>query len=193
MSFRSSLILPSLAATALVCASTPDDARFAKRSIYFNLTGGQSLLILGSEDRRAGIGFGFAYGRPEPRFTFHRTKAELVYEIYYDHTESRGASGHGPNQVESYGTLAYGRYHWSAGRKLGIYATAGIGLQYSNQTTVDLGSHINSTPMIGFGITWDAGEGEGSLGIRLLHISNAGLIPPNQGQNQLFLVYTWRF
>jgi len=58
---------------------------------------------------------------------------------------------------------------------------------------VDLTSKINSTPMLGIGISWDTGQGEGSLGIRFLHISNAGTVQPNQGQNQLFLVYTWRF
>ena len=54
-------------------------------------------------------------------------------------------------------------------------------------------SKINSTPMIGFGVSWNTSEGEASIGLRLLHISNAGLVGKNQGQNQLFLVYSWRF
>ena len=109
------------------------------------------------------------------------------------HTGSRGASGEGPNQVESLGFLVYARYAASVSKKLGYYVNVGLGLQYSNQQTVDLSSKINSTPMLGVGLTWDTSNGEASLGLGLLHISNAGTVPPNQGQNQVYLMYGWRF
>jgi hypothetical protein len=197
MNFRSWMVLAVLGGVGMAHAGGDrwdiKTTKLVAPSYYINFFGGQSLLIIGSEDRRVGIGIGLGYGRPEPRFTFQKVPAQLVYEVYYDHTSSRGASGQGPNQVESVGALAYARYMWAKKRGMGFYATVGWGLQYSNQTTVDLGSKINSTPTVGFGVTWDTGEGEGSIGIRLLHISNGGLVPPNQGQNQLFLVYSWRF
>lgn len=162
-------------------------------SYHFSLFGGQSISILGSEDRRTGFGVGFGYGRQEPRFAIKGLRSQLVYEGYYDHTSSRGASGFGPNQAESFGVLAYGLWRWPPKGGLGLYAAAGWGLQYTNRTSVDLDSKINSTPMIGLGVSWDTGKGEGSIGLRMLHISNAGTVGRNQGQNQLYLVYTWRF
>ena len=139
------------------------------------------------------IGVGLAYGRNEPRFAIPGANSELVYEAYYDQTRSPGASGQGPNSSYSYGVLAYARYRWPKKRGWGLYATAGWGLQYTDRTSVDLDSHINSTPMLGLGVAFDTGDGEGTIGLRFLHISNAGLVGRNQGQNQLFLVYSWNF
>ena len=161
-------------------------------SYYFQIFGGQSMTILGSEDKRTAFGIGVAYGRPEPRFHIDGTGAQLVYEVYYDHSSSRGASGQPANETDSFGALAYARYRWPMREGFGFYATAGWGLQYSDRPTVDLDSRLNSTPMVGFGIAWDTGEGEGSIGLRFLHISNAGIVGRNQGQNQLHLVYSWR-
>ncbi|OJU62729.1 MAG: hypothetical protein BGO01_09985 [Armatimonadetes bacterium 55-13] len=197
MNFRGCVLggVVALASVAMASdeVSLPVNTDTRRPHYYFNIFGGQSALILGSEDRRVGIGVGLGWGRPEPRFTFKKVKAELVYSVYYDHTGSRGASGEGPNQVESLGFLVYARYAASVSKKLGYYVNVGLGLQYSNQQTVDLSSKINSTPMLGVGLTWDTSNGEASLGLGLLHISNAGTVPPNQGQNQVYLMYGWRF
>jgi hypothetical protein len=163
------------------------------KSYFVHLFTGQSLTVLGSEDRRTGFGLGFAYGRPEKRFAAKGVGAQIVYEVYWDHTSSRGASGRGPNQAESLGGLAYGRWRWPMHRNLGFYACAGWGLQWTNRTSVDLDSQLNSTPMVGLGVSFDTGRGEGSVGLRFIHISNAGFVGSNQGQNQLFLDYSWRF
>lgn len=163
-------------------------------SYYFNLFGGTSLIVLGSEDKRTGIGVGFGYGRPEPKFRWRDTPAQLVWEVYYDHSSAPAFRNDPPNQTESFGLLAYGKWRWPPNKKgVGYYMTAGWGLQYSNRTTRDLDSKINSTPMIGIGVAWDTGNGEASLGLRFLHISNAGLVGNNKGQNQLHVVYSWRF
>jgi len=183
----------TVATTAVADDGEPWQIPVDKPSYYLNVFGGQSMTILGSEDRRTGFGIGFGYGRPEPRFNVSGVRSQLVFEAYYDHTGSRGASGQGPNEAESFGILAYGHWRWPKKRGGGLYATLGWGLQYTNRTSVDLDSQINSTPMVGFGVAWDTGQGEASIGLRLLHISNAGLVGRNQGQNQLFLVYTLRF
>ena len=195
MNRRISWIAALIAFSSLALADEPDkfQSQLDVPSYYFNIFGGQSMTILGSEDRRTGFGVGFGYGRPEPRFHMRGVRSQLVYEAYYDHTSSRGASGMGPNQAESFGLLAYGMWRWPPRRGFGLYATAGWGLQYTNRTSVDLDSKINSTPMLGLGVSWDTGRGEGSIGIRFVHISNAGLVGNNQGQNQLYLVYGWRF
>jgi Lipid A 3-O-deacylase (PagL) len=195
MNLRNILIALLLMLCALGLADNRDPRLkiLVAPSYYFNIFGGQSLTILGSEDKRTAIGFGVGYGKPEPRFAMPRVGAQLVWEGYYDHSGSPGIRNDRPNQAESLGVLAYGRWRWPQKRGLGAYATLGWGIQYANQTSRDLDSKINSTPMIGFGVSWNTGQGEGSLGIRLLHISNAGLVGENQGQNQLFLVYGWRF
>ncbi len=185
----------------MLCASTvglasEESALPSKLDVplyYFNVFGGQSMTILGSEDRRTGFGVGLGYGRREPRFHVKGLTSGLVYEAYYDHTSSRGASGFPPNEAESFGVLAYGLWHWQASKKFGIYGTAGWGLQYTNRTSVDLDSKINSTPMVGLGVTWGMGKTEAAIGLRVLHISNAGFVGNNQGQNQLYLVYSLRF
>lgn len=183
---------------AIASSTLADDTeakirRLVAPSNYFNLYGGQSMTILGSEDRRTGFGVGLGYGRPEPRFAFRGVGAQLVGELYYDHSSSPGASGQGPNQSESIGVLVYAQYRWPKRRGLGLFASMGWGIQYTNQTSVDLDSHLNSTPMIGLGASWDTGDGEASIGLRFFHISNGGQVGNNQGQNQLFLVYSWRY
>lgn len=191
---RNAVIFGFLLATSSQAMEERSLALFSKSpSTYFSVFGGHSIAILGSEDPRIGFGFSVGYGRSEPRFAFRSIDAQLVFEGYYEHSSSNGASGHGPNHTEAIGALAYARYRWPMYKKAGAYFTVGWGLQYANQNTVDLDSKFNSTPMVGFGVTWDTGKGEGSIGLRLLHISNAGTVGDNQGQNQLFLVYSWRF
>ncbi|MCC7230444.1 MAG: acyloxyacyl hydrolase [Fimbriimonadaceae bacterium] len=160
---------------------------------YISVFGGHSITILGSEDPRAGFGLSMGYGRHEPRFAIRDVDTQLVYEGYYEHSSSNGVSGHGPNHTEAFGMLAFARYRWPKNKGVGFYFSVGWGLQYATRRTVDLDSKFNSTPMVGFGVAWDTGKGEGSIGLRLLHISNAGTVGDNQGQNQLFLVYSWRF
>lgn len=185
--------LIAMASLALADDPLPRQTKLNAPSTYLNIFGGQSMTILGSEDRRTGFGLGIGFGRPEPQFRIRGIRSQLVCEAYYDHTSSRGASGFGPNQADSFGLLAYGLWRWPKKRGLGLYATAGWGLQYTNRTSVDLDSKINSTPMLGLGVSWDTGGGEGSIGLRFVHISNAGFVGRNQGQNQLYVVYSWRF
>lgn len=188
-------LIAALMGAALASADNDDPhvRLLVAKSYYMHVFTGQSLTVLGSEDRRTGFGLGFAYGRPERRFATRGIGAQMVYEVYWDHTSSRGASGRGPNQAESFGALAYGRWRWPMHRGLGLYASAGWGLQWTNRTSVDLDSQLNSTPMVGLGVSFDTGHGEGNLGLRFIHISNAGFVGSNQGQNQLFLDYSWRF
>ena len=169
------------------------DERTAKTH-YFGAFFGQSQLILGSEDRRTGGGFSYAYGRPEPQFKWKSIPAQLVIEGYTDHTHSHGVDTERSNDTLSYGVLTYGRWRWPVTkRRVGIYFDLGVGLQYANRSTSDLDSRINSTPMMGFGGVFQFGSQELLLGVRFLHISNAGTDKPNKGQNQLFITAAVRY
>ena len=155
---------------------------------------GQGQLILGSEDSRYGGGFFYAWGRPEPKFRWGSVPAQAVFEAYADHTHSTGASGNPGNDTWGYGVLAYGRWRWPISHNgWGAYGDFGLGLQYASHSTVDLDSMWNTTPMGGLGVARQFGSQEFLVGVRLLHISNAGTVGHNQGQNQLFLTLGIRF
>ncbi|MDR3692042.1 MAG: acyloxyacyl hydrolase [Fimbriimonas sp.] len=163
-------------------------------SHYVNLFYGQDQLVLGSEDQRYGGGIGYAYGRPEPRFQRGRITGQLIYEIYGDHTQSSGVDGKHSEPTVAVGSLAYARWRWpidAAGN--GVYAELGWGFQLANRSTVDLDSQLNSTPVTGFGGTFKVGKQELTLGLRYLHISNAGLRGHNFGQNELLILAGVRY
>jgi hypothetical protein len=154
---------------------------------------GQSVVVLGSEDIRYGAGMGFAYGKPERRFRFRSIPAQLIFEGYFDRTSSRFRYDN-PRDTYSFGGLVSARWYWPRNEfGWGMYGDLGWGLQYANHPTRDLDSTVNSTPMIGFGGVFASGRNEYLIGLRLLHISNAGTKEPNQGQNQLFLTLGYRF
>jgi len=155
---------------------------------------GKSIGWLGSEEVRVGGGVGYAVGKPEPRFAWGRITAQVVYEGYVNHTWGMSSyKGHDVNTI-GVGALAYGRWFWpkdSAGR--GMYADLGWGLQYANHPTHDLDLKVNSTPVVGIGGLFPAGKREYMIGLRYLHVSNAGTKEPNQGQNQFYLLFGVRF
>ena len=187
-------ILAVFAFSAFATASDNDIDPRISSSHYVMGFFGQSEIIFGSEDGRFGGGFSYAYGRPEKRFTAGKIPAQFVYEGYIDHTQSDGGSGYPANSTFAVGGLGYARWRWpmdSQGN--GVYADLGWGLQLANQPTLDLESRLNSTPVGGFGGVYKAGDREYLIGIRFLHISNAGLVKPNYGQNELFLTLGVRY
>jgi hypothetical protein len=63
----------------------------------------------------------------------------------------------------------------------------GEGLQYATRPTYDLPSEINSTPILDLGTAVHIGRQDALFGIRFLHISNAGFVSPNRGQDEFFI------
>jgi hypothetical protein len=155
---------------------------------------GQSATILGSEDGRFGGGVSYAFGQPEKRFYMKGIPAQLVYEGYIDHTQSDGGGGIPANSTMAVGALSYARWRWPIDRDgNGVYADLGWGLQFADRTTLDLDSRLNSTPVLDFGGTYKEGNHEYLIGIRYLHISNAGTVRPNYGQNEFFFTLGVRY
>lgn len=184
------------AALFCVIAATPAQTQDTRTysSHYFSTFFGQSQLILGSEDRRTGGGFAYGYGKPDPGFRFKNIPAQRVYEIYGDKTVSLGVDRKPGDYTYAVGVLMYSRHLWPISPAgWGAYFDFGWGLQYANQATHDLDSHLNSTPVLGFGGSYKIGEHELLLGVRFLHISNAGFKGKNRGQNELFMTATYRY
>ena len=186
MKFLATLVSLSVFATAM---GDELNAKTHYASVFF----GRSALIFGSQDIRTGGGFSYAYGRPEPRFQIKSIPAQFVWEGYYDHTHSSGLQDRA-NDSDAWGVLGYGR--WRGRRNhlgMGLYFDFGWGFQYASRHTYDLDSLVNSTPFLGIGVAMPFGSQEGMLGIRYLHISNAGTVKPNRGQNELFFTAGLRF
>ncbi len=175
----------ALFVAVLLAGSASAQDMFAP-SHSFSLWFGKSAKILGSSEVRAGGGVSYDYARPEPRFKFGGVRAQIVYEAYLDYTDTVGAIR--PREATyAGGGLGFARW-WGRPFKVGpaFYADLGWGLQVATRPTYDLPSEVNSTPMFDIGAALPAGREQILLGIRFLHISNAGLVPPNRGQDQFF-------
>lgn len=145
--------------------------------------------FVGSEDHRKYQYLGVAYARPEPRLRFRRYKAEIVLEGYYERSHSPGASEQAMNTTDAWGVMAYARYRFGGQ----FFFDIGWGAQYVDQRTVDLSSRLNSTPNLALGIAIPDGNREVLFGVRLLHVSNAGLSGNNQGLNNLGIFAAVKF
>lgn len=166
---------------------------FKSRWLVTGFVGGSLVPFLGAEDPRTMRGFGIQYARPNRRLRFRQIPAELVFEGNYTWSSSPGVSQQPANSTDAYGLMAFARYRWPAKRGVSFYADIGWGLQYASMRTVDLNSRLNSTPILGAGLAFRAGDQEVLLGARFVHISNAGLEGDNQGQNQFAATVTVRF
>lgn len=156
---------------------------------YLSGFSGTSVIILGSQDLRTGNGLGVAYEiGPVSKLRWGRAHANLVIETYYDITKSPGVRNTPPNSTQAWGTLAMARYRYSNMDAPTGFLDVGWGFQYADRSTRDLSSKVNSTPVIDLGFEIGREHPGALVAARLLHISNAGTMPKNKGQNELFLL-----
>jgi hypothetical protein len=176
----------ALAVSAATAFAQDPEENHHDVSVFF----GKSAILLGSSDIRYGGGLSVSYGRYEPRFSSRFASAQLMYEGYLDNTRGNGESA--PIDISyALGGLAYMRWVPRMSKSVPRpYFDFGWGFQYASRPTHDLPSEINSTPFGDLGIAIPAGPDEVLLGVRFLHISNAGLVRPNRGQDELFLIAT---
>ncbi len=188
MTLPSRTLVASTLLAALLAAAPP--ARAEERGVV--LFGGTNKHFLGSEDNRAGGGIGLWTLRPEPRLRWGTLRGEVRYELDYMASTGPGAYEFRPDRTDALGALAL--YRLSRYRRgQGLYLEAGIGLQYSSQTSHDLPLPLNTTPAGGVGYRFLAGGRAVELGARYFHVSNGGRRPPNGGQNWLFATLSLSF
>jgi hypothetical protein len=156
-----------------------------------DLAAGRSLVpFLGDSDLRNNFTVGLEYIKPEKHLRIGKRSGELFQELYYEHSGSKGGAGYYgnlPAQYDAAGYLFGARYIWGLHGAYKLYGDIGLGLYYDTQRTEDLPSRLNSTPFLDFGVIIPNGRNPVTVGFRFLHISNGGTVPPNGGQNQLFL------
>lgn len=109
-------------------------------------------------------------------------------EAYYDYTKSPGVRSTPRNSSQAWGLLAMARYKWTQPDAPTSFIDIGWGVQVANRTTRDLESKINSTPVLDFGVVLGRGHEAAIVAARFLHVSNAGTVGDNRGQNQLYLL-----
>jgi hypothetical protein len=181
-------------AVALMHVGAPVQPTVSPGRWAIHASAGKTIVpFLGDEDPRRNTLIGVQYYKPEPRFRFRRKKANLMQELYYEHSESPGASGEPANKTDAGGYLFGAEYTWGLRGNLRLYGTGGLGVQYVSRRTVDLPSRLNSTPFLDLRLGIPAGVNEILIGARFLHISNAHQSGNNQGQNQLFFDVGYRF
>lgn len=166
-----------------------------KRWILEGFTGRGLVGFLGSEDPRVARGLGLGYAFNTPNFlNIHGKESELIVLGYYHRSTSKGVSGQPANGTDAFGTLGLARYY--IGPRIGgmaPYAEAGLGIQFQDQETVDQSSTYSFSPTVGVGISMRGKDSELMLGVRLLHLSNAGTRGNNQGSNQILITMGLRF
>jgi hypothetical protein len=153
----------------------------------------RSLLILGSGDSRSGSYLGLQVSVPMPSRLLKKGDTSLVIEGYHLFTKGGGLYEFGIDRSFAYGILAMSRWKTGFSANGSTFFELGWGLQAQDTTSHDLGSRLNSTPTLGIGWMGKGGKTNFQLTARFMHISNAGLIPRNLGQNQIQILFGIRF
>lgn len=164
---------------------------YSKPAWYVSFFGGHSARVFGSEDIRTDYGFGIAWQKPEPHFKWRHGPAELVMEGYYEHSNGENLGSRG-QITDALGAIWYARFRFPS-PSINLFLDVGWGAQLATSESYDLGTRLNSSPMIDFGAAIRQGSSETLVGIRLLHLSNADLNPDNRGQNQVLFYVAVKF
>lgn len=152
-----------------------------------------SMTFLGSQDRRSGIAVGLQHRQPMPLRMLQFARSEMVCEGYHLFSKGGGIYEFGPDRTFGYGVLIHGRWLFPSGKDGEAFVEIGWGLQIQDTRTHDLGSRLNSTPTVGIGWVGTSGKVNPKVTLRIMHISSAGFVPRNLGQNQLQLLFGLSF
>lgn len=155
--------------------------------------GGQTAVgFLGTQNKRNVFGVSYSVGMKPPRW-LSAAGNELILMGYFHTSIDQENRAKFAKTTNSIGTLAILRYPSVRTGRGNLYFDLGVGLNYANHSSLDLDSKLNSTPMIGLSYGFQRGANEYLLGVRLLHISNAGTKGKNLGSNQLLFTLGMRF
>lgn len=180
----------------MLMAAAMSGAQEAPRGKWFvEAFGGKAIIpFLGSEDPRSAHGIGIGHIRHTPFWLHHgKSPSDLWTQLYYHRSTSPGFRGRRPNGTDAIGLLTTVRYWAPVSKDVRAYFEIGGGLHYTDMRTEDIPSRLSTTPVFGLGFSFRTANGDLLVGARLLHISNAGFVGSNQGQNQLLVTVGFRF
>jgi lipid A 3-O-deacylase len=177
------LTVRSIACIAVACAfAAPASAQSIKPSGYF-VQGG--LWTKGVWSATAGVTWPWAW-----RTGAFGNEVSGQTEAFISHLDAKSAEG-GRRAVTQLALVPMFRMRFDAGRSA-WFAEGGIGVSTTDRlfTTPEKSftTRFNFVDVLGVGHSFGASR-EQEIGIRLQHISNAGIRVPNPGQNLLLLRY----
>ena len=190
---RVALLGLGVCAASLSAASSASELKDAQSRWAVHYGPAQSVTILGSEDLRNGALLGVQLFQPMKLRLLKKGDTTLVLEGYHLFTKGGGLYEFGPDRSFAYGVLAHSRWSTKAGNSGAFYAEFGWGLQVQNTITHDMGSRINSTPTVGLGWHGPVAGADLQVTLRFMHMSSAGLVTRNLGQNQFQVLAGIRF
>lgn len=161
-------------------------------SRYFKVFGGESILILGTEDRRTMSGAEFGFGKPDPRLALRGYPAQIVTELKFDYSRASGDYRE-PASDLALGAIWTAHYEWPWHSPRGLYADWGGGAESVNHVSHDLPLSLDGAITAGFGYYFPHASDRVLVGIRYFHISNGGRKYPNFGQNQIQAIVGLKF
>lgn len=172
---------------------TEDEWSKTGNSFYIGAFGGESAIILGSNEIRSGGGITFGYGRPDPKLRIWSIPAQNCLELSVDSTHGRGSYESTPNDRVGVNLLEYARYRFRTRHGVGFFTDLGFGFYFTKES-FDIPSPVSFTPTAGIGVAIRNGRAsELIIGLRFRHISNAGIRGTNNGQNGFWLTVGERF
>jgi hypothetical protein len=139
---------------------------------------------------QAGAGLVWDWDWKLQRHALFTGQTELIVSQWrYD------SPGGGKDDLQQFTLLPLLRMVPDEGRSSG-FLELGIGASYLSHAYVtphkDFSTQWNFYDTLGAGLRF-GGRGEHELGLRLLHVSNAGIKKPNPGEEFLLLRYAYRF
>jgi hypothetical protein len=158
------------------------------RGTIFEASIGHGVEILGTSEARYGVGLGIEWGRPArvvPTSNGLAAREEVHLRLFRSFTSDEGFDG----LVAGFGS----RWHFTSGRMKNGYFEIGSGVGITDGVSIDVNSHFNFVSFLGAGFFFNGDDHAPRFGIRWVHVSNAGIEPPNRGLNQFEAVYGIRF
>lgn len=183
----------SLAGFLLLMTNSFIDSAFAQDEIVQARYG---IAVLGGttydpEQFPVGLMQAFALFDYDQVFFWHKAPEDLRLRIEVN----LGLAGHdGQRAVVAINMLAFKYLDQLGTENWRPYIEGGIGAIYTDFQVDGQGMRVNFNPQAGAGIEWAHSDGHAlQAGVRLHHISNAGLHEDNRGVNSVLLMAGWLF
>lgn len=158
------------------------------RANIVEISAGHGVEILGTSETRYGVGVGIEWGRPgriAPSSRSWAAREEVHLRVFRSFTGDEGFDG----LVAGFGT----RWHMTGGRLKNGYFELGSGIGVTNGVSTDVNAHFNFVSFLGAGFFFTSDANAPRFGLRWVHVSNAGIEPPNRGLNQFEAVFGMKF
>ncbi len=168
-----------------LCCSSAIAQNFNPPTWSADVSYGTSIITLGTNEYRRGSTFGFELAWPARLAKFAKWKQVQIDEVAGAKVILTDVYGRDGSNFLA-GWLSFGmRLTYSNGEEYSPYMEFGSGVFLADQLTGDISTRANFASFAGAGMYLHTIEGSPRIGIRWIHISNAGTGGSNGGVNLL--------